>query len=442
MNLEKRINKTIVGSVNIQNVLSSYKLADIFKLKTPAEHCLRRIEGSFATVADTKDFLELDYEQVAKILGSSALEIFSEVEVFTAADLWLTHNFVERKKYTKQLLLKLRVKFLSEHALKHIQRQNSAFSNVQCCVETLKKLDEDVLKTKSSSYHSRRFCNRDKFNFLIYGGFDTDNLVTDVSLIDGKSFKTLKTLASLIKTRHSSKAVVIKDEIYAFGGSYDHHNSVTSIERYSYKTNAWDTVGDIFDRRVSFSACAFIDSIFFMGGKNSANNETESCLKFDTKLKIWIDVSSMNEARHSSASVVFQSNIVISGGLGNHNVLRSVETYDVFADKWTPMPYMINGKHGHKLVAVKNKLFVIDRFTKRCEVFDYHSNKFVIFNEPRVFFPLLTWFINVFSFGSKLVFFNNRRKSVFTYDMLENEWSRKYLPSKMAAYTCVQVPWL
>ena len=76
-NLEKRINKTLLGSVNIQNVLTIYKLADIFNLKIPAEHSLRRIEGSFATVADTRDFLELDCEQVAKILASSALQIVS-----------------------------------------------------------------------------------------------------------------------------------------------------------------------------------------------------------------------------------------------------------------------------------------------------------------------------------------------------------------------------
>ena len=99
-------------------------------------------------------------------------------------------------------------------------------------------------------------------------------------------------------------------------------------------------------------------------------------------------------------------------------------------------------KKNHKLVAVKNKLFVIDQFITGCEVFDNHSNKFVIFKEPRLFFPQITWFINVFSIGSKLVFFNNRKKSVFFYDMLKNECCRKYLPSKLAAYTCVQVPWL
>ena len=224
--------------------------------------------------------------------------------------------------------------------------------------------------------------------------------------------------------------------------SEDGVTTITSFKKYSLKTNAWDTVGGIFDHRVSFSACAFIDSIYFMGGNNPVNNVTESCLKFDTKRKIWIDVSSMNEARCYSASVVFQSNIVISGGIRNRYDLRSVETYDVFADKWTIMPNMINGKKNHKLVAVKNKLFVIDHFIDRCEVFDNHTNKFVIFKEPSLFFPPLTGFINVFSIGCKLVFFNNGKKSVFTYDMLKNEWSRKYLPSKMTAYTCVQVPWL
>ena len=445
MNLEKRINKTIVGSVNIQNVLSSYKLADIFKLKTPAEHCLRRIEGSFATVADTKDFLELDYEQVAKILGSSALEIFSEVQVFRAADLWLKHNFVERKSYEKQLLLKVRVKFLSEHALKYIQRENSAFSNAKSSVEMLIKLDENVLKTKSSSYHSRRYCNRDNLNFLTYGGIEESGIkVTDVSLIDGRSFKTLKTLAPLMKTRYRSKAVVIKDEIYILDGCYNCVSPITSLERYSFKTNAWDNVTDMYDHRNSFSACAFIDSVFVMGGYYSAYNRTNSCLKFDTKLKNWKIVSSMHEARDRSASAVFQSNIIISGGIGdNNNPLKSVESYDVFADEWKQMPEMINGKYDHKLVATKNKLFVIHNVLSHCELFDSFSNKFVTFREPSLYFQRETWLKYVFSIGNKLIFFHSRKKSVFTYDTLENKWCKKYLQSKMGYYfTCVQIPWL
>ena len=105
------------------------------------------------------------------------------------------------------------------------------------------------------------------------------------------------------------------------------------------------------------------------------------------------------------------------------------------------MPYMMHLHFLLSLVTVKNKLFVIDDFTTHCEVFDNHSNKFVIFKEPHLFFPQLTETINIFSIGSKLVFFINRKKSVFTYDVLENEWRRKYLPSKMAGYTCVQVPW-
>ena len=180
-----------------------------------------------------------------------------------------------------------------------------------------------------------------------------------------------------------------------------------------------------------------------MGGKISANNSINTCLKFDPKRKNWKQVSGMNEARDSSASVVFESNIVICGGLGvNHNQLRSVEYLDVFANKWTQMPDMINGKFNHKIVSVTNKLFVFDYWnTTRYEIFDSRSNKFVTFREPSSFLPPLTRFIDVFSVGSKLVFFNNKKKSVFTYDMVENEWCRKYLPSKMSCYTCVQVPW-
>ena len=56
------------------------------------------------------------------------------------------------------------------------------------------------------------------------------------------------------------------------------------------------------------------------------------------------------------------------------------------------------------------------------------------------FFPQITEFNNDFSIESRLYIFTKEKNSVFTYDTHENEWCRKYLPSKMVSYTCVQKP--
>ena len=88
----------------------------------------------------------------------------------------------------------------------------------------------------------------------------------------------------------------------------------------------------------------------------------------------------MNEARGNAACVVFQGNIVVLGGIDNDdNSMNTVESYDVLANKWTPMPNTINNYTFHSLVVVKDKLFVIGKGIESCEVFDNACKKFVVF---------------------------------------------------------------
>ena len=69
---------------------------------------------------------------------------------------------------------------------------------------------------------------------------------------------------------------------------------------------------------------------------------------------------------------VFQGNIVVSGGENSYNDLSSVESYDVFSNKWSLMPKMINAQSNQSLVNEKDKLFVIgcsDFFTTFLTIF-------------------------------------------------------------------------
>ena len=116
-------------------------------------------------VAKTSSFLELDFLSVAKIVSSSNLHITSEVEVFNAVEFWLNHNIKERGKFAKRLLMKVRFLTLSSHAQKYLF--DRASSLIQNGVDSL----ED-LKT-SNLCSTNRYCNGNKFNILICGGYDT-----------------------------------------------------------------------------------------------------------------------------------------------------------------------------------------------------------------------------------------------------------------------------
>ena len=97
----------------------------------------------------------------------------------------------------------------------------------------------------------------------------------------------------------------------------------------------------------------------------------------------------MKVARHCESCAVFEGNTLVSGGfrvtpttLSSH--LESVESYDVFANKWSPMPGLVNHGVYHNLVVVRNKLFVISMFQGASKVFSNVTRNLLLLR-PQIF---------------------------------------------------------
>ena len=200
--------------------------------------------------------------------------------------------------------------------------------------------------------------------FLICGGHDLrlKEVSSKVKLIDGSCVNNVKYITPMNHCRSTFEAVCLKGEVYVFGGRNNANNLVKSVERYSFSTNIWKNNSNMFDERKNFCVCAFMNKIYIFGGLYIQNLEViDSCLQFDTKDNNLKTVSEMLETRCNAACVVFQGNAVVSGGINNdEHKLNTVESYDVFADKWSSMPNMLKNKYLHNSVVIKDKLFVIN----------------------------------------------------------------------------------
>ena len=214
-----------------------------------------------------------------------------------------------------------------------------------------------------------------------------------------------------------------------------------SVEKYSPSSYNWSEVAFMFDKRSNFCACAFMDKIYIIGGFsfNGRHKTTKSCLRFNTVEKNWNEVCAMIEVRKKAACEVFQGNIVVSGGINNNaQVLNSVESYDVFANKWTPLPNMRNIHSNHSLVTVKNKLFVIDGNTNIYEVFDNICKKFISLKSPYGYINLN----KAMSIGNRIVVFLHERSSIVFYDVEKDEWSAESceITKHIDDFSCTKIP--
>ena len=329
----------IENSVTAVNCLTYLSFSKIFRLKEIFKTSLRVIERWFTTVADSEEFLELDFTCVSTLLSSSELLIDSELQVFDVLTAWLNYKRIERSKRAKNLLERVRLSALTNPALKNI------LDNSLWIIENDKYTDiiNKAIRNKNQLYTSaaksiNRYCSQENFNILLVGGENSENnTLRNASTIDANNLSIIDSLSPFKYERSFPKVVCVKGEIYVFNGYDQRHMPVRNVEKFSPVTNTWNVIAQINDRRLNFCACSFTDSIYVFGGFLSGS--TNSCLVFNTTNKAWTQIAKMNEGRHNASCVVFEGRIFVTGGLNeNGRNLDTVEAYDHIDNSWINMP--------------------------------------------------------------------------------------------------------
>ena len=452
---DKNFNE-IKNKINVKNVATFYQVAKKFNFAELAKTTLCYIERCFAIACETKNFLQLDFTTVAKILASSELHIDSELQVLNAADKWVRYHYKERSKFAKELLLKVRLPLLSNHVLCSIlSRSRLSFNRTNECLHLLKQVSHNskmFYEYKSKGFCSSRYCTNNMFNIVISGGHQHNNFIGIRSLqqVNGDDLKVVKDLASTKKPRKFHQSVYHRGEIYMFGGLTGQGDYSKSVQKYSFVTKTWKYVKVMRDARLDFRVCTFMSQIFIVGGNDENYVDLHSCMKFDTKgKKIWKEIAKMNEARRVPSCSVFEGRIVVGGGNNNNNLngTNTVEVYDHVADTWSYIPNMIQKRFGHSSVAIKNKLFIIggytDDKTETCEVFDSTCNKFAFVKQKST--SLTFSLVNTtqsFSIGKKLIIIGSWSSTALCYDVEKDEFSEEpfEVTKDILGFSCTVAP--
>ena len=193
-----------------------------------------------------------------------------------------------------------------------------------------------------------------------------------------------------------------------------------TVQKYSFVNKTWEKVADMYDIIDGFCACSFMDCVYFIGPINN------SCIEFNTTTGEWRQVAGTKQWRRNASCTAFEGRIVVSGTMNflGHN--NTVEAYDHVANTWYDLPNMVEGRSGHKSVAITNKLFVIGGSKSTGEVFDSGCNKFVLLKLPTASVGEYLWLTSaVVTLGYKLVIFNNRENRILFYDIENDEFSEE-----------------
>ena len=279
--ISNHASKCIRDKVTVLNCIPCLSLSKLFRQQEISEMSLRIIERRFTTVADSENFLELDFTCIAAVLNSSELLIDSELQVFDAMNAWLNHKSVERSKHAKYLLQRVRLSLLTVPALNNILDKNLwVVMNIECS-KVIRKVIEYKNKypyNYTNILFRSRHCSQENFKFVFVGGKlkSTEEVVRNTFTVDSFDFSNVNSLPIMNFGRYKSKIVRVKCEIYVIGGYDDRYKPVIAIEKYSPATNTWNVIAQMCDNREGFCACSFIDSIYVIGGY--LRGSTNSCL--------------------------------------------------------------------------------------------------------------------------------------------------------------------
>ena len=430
----------IKSKINPQNVATYFCLSKLYNLPDISKVAMDYIQCWFTAVAKTKNFLHLDFPLIKRIVSSSKLNTTSEIEVFTAANDWMSCNFQEKVKHAKHLLLLIRLPLLTKSAFTHVLTKSSAFQEVDECRTLINIILENkdlYFKQLPSSSFSSRYYSNNNFDVLHCGDhmslkdgkYDTHTIF--VNKIDGRNLIRSRSVPSLTNNRrfliNNTPVVYLKGYVYFLDCLYKESSEFNKIEKYSIATDSVEVIGDISDDREYYCACGFIDKIYFIGGYLEDKKErTATCTYFDTKNYEWEDVKSMKEARSSAACIVFEERIVVSGGSNGHNNLSTVETYNHIANEWTYMPSMIESTCCHSLIAIKSKLFAIGGDKEYLEMYDSKSKTFVAIKKHPTYdnTQYIYWysFAHAIAMEEKVFIFLFESSTTFCYDVDKDEW--------------------
>ena len=172
--VESDICEIIEDKVDVYTVAATYNLSLLYYVPSLSKVSLCFIERCFSIIADSHNFKELDYIAVVKILSSNELNLDSELQVFTAAAVWLNFNIEQRSKFAKSLLIYIRPPLLSDHVLRYLSKVSSTYKSEEF-VATINELlhnKKSMQLNRIKHFNETRFCSQNNFNILLCGGYD------------------------------------------------------------------------------------------------------------------------------------------------------------------------------------------------------------------------------------------------------------------------------
>ena len=421
--LEKRL--------SISNCISIFYFAKEHHCNELVAKVHSYIESNFASVAQSKEFLDLSSQEIENWISSDEIVINSEEDIFKIIVQWTSQNTKYRMGEFKELFRHVRLMFVARDYLSVSIATNSLVKEdakcLDCVTQALRWLDGKVdcdfpwqqLPRKSLQSQMIVACRQrkvlchcpgeDKWQKLPDVQFESVNLVS----CRGKLFAIAQELnesqryeplfnkwVPLTKTdwpakpqvrsdfrhRQEQQVFAVHGEIYVIESDRIGSDHETITRKYDFDSNSWKSSA-AFDLGQKDQVCIVPAKqlIYVIGGRKRGTSSTGYVQKFDIlsdverfdiKENSWEKLQGIHEARRRAFGAAVRDKIFIAGGIGSDcSVLRSCELYKIPLNEWEVIASLNVPRMLGSMVCLSAKLYVLGGLGEPCTS---ESDKFTV----------------------------------------------------------------
>lgn len=231
----------------------------------------------FLQVTETREFLELSEEDLAKLIAHEDLNVRNEEEVFEAVMKWVKHDTVNRRPHLAQVLQHVRMPLLNRSYLVSRVGTEPLIRQDAACRDLVDEAKDYLLLSNHRSapaldgtrVRPRKPLRREEVLITI-GGWCSGDAISMVERYDARTDEW-KIMTSMSKRRCGVGVAVLDDCVYAIGG-HDGGNYLNSVERYDPVTNRWSSnIAPISTCRTSVGVGVLNGYIYIVGGQDGVS---------------------------------------------------------------------------------------------------------------------------------------------------------------------------
>jgi len=315
----------LFSQLHPSNCLGIRRFAGTHSCANLLRKCSMFMQQRFPEIVLHEEFLELNFEEVTKIVSNSSLNVRGEEQVYEAVLSWVRHRLEERKVFVPDLFKCVRLPLLSAAYLsREVRKEPLLVDNYEgrgLLIDAMdyhlrKHYTRDTISQEQLVSTTPRRCPGLEYLFAIGGAgppvLENDPYLDLCECLDLEK-NEWRTMAPMSQRRSGLRVASTGGYLFAIGGfSALDTKALNIVERYDPMTDSWRLMAPLNCPRRSFALTVLNGFIYAIGGINGGKYY-DSVERYCPRSNKWVFIQPMGEERRAVCAAALDNHVYAAG---------------------------------------------------------------------------------------------------------------------------------